>query len=787
MKALTMWIALSVAWNALCCTAQPADVAVVKGTIAVKKDPTHARAHAMYFDSVAKKLAQSGIPFDTLSDEQVIAGKLGACKVAIFPFNTVSQADEIKQVLAFVQGGGKLVWFYSFPRELGAVLGIDKHSYRGKNRDGEFFSMKFVDDRPPGFPKEVHQESPNCRIVEKVSKGSRAIAVWHDKLGKSTGIPAVVLSPDSVYVAHVFWSEADADQQAHLLLAAIGHFLPQKWTEIVDGALRRAAPDAGFEQLDQLSRAGQKNPVARQWADQAAAQAREAGQRLAAKDCGEALKLARQARTSAQNAATALFPSRPYELRGAWVHPNDATDWEAIMSELQAAQFNAVFPLMCGPESAKYPSAYAPQLTRRDHMKECLDAARRHGIEVHVWKANWQVLDSAKERCQKFADEKRFVLSLEQAIGKEEKSSYRWSTRWLDPSEERNRQLEFDMMIELVEKYHPHGIHFDFMRYPESSYCYCDRCRTEFQKWAAIRVAQWPQDCAGKGAHAEKFRDWRRHLQTSLVKRIAEGARRIDPNVKLSLAARASMTGSYESDAQDWVTWSKEGYLDFLCPMNYTDRVEVLRNKLQPQVAAVRGAVPIYAGLGVSPVRSATPVNLSQQIQLARELGADGFLVFALSPFSRAMLPTVRLGPTSAPVTLMPHHKQPVRAVFEYPPGIAGAPERTCLVRKDLAVKVRVAATGKDVKRITARAFRLLAAGGNEEPAAAETQGAGEGMTLTVNLAGTTGVYVIVVRGEATFGDGSRKTYYLRSLPIRIVSQDAATIGGAASKGHTQQ
>ena len=38
----------------------------------------------------------------------------------------------------------------------------------------------------------------------------------------------------------------------------------------------------------------------------------------------------------------------------------------------------------------------------------------------------------------------------------------------------------------------------------------------------------------------------------------------------------------------------------------------------------VGGVLPVYAGIGVSPTRSDTPVNLSQQIALARELGADG-------------------------------------------------------------------------------------------------------------------------------------------------------------------
>ena len=118
--------------------------------------------------------------------------------------------------------------------------------------------MKFADDRPAGFPAAVHQESPNSRVVEKLAPAARVLAVWHDKDGKSTDVPAVILSPQSVYVAHVLWSDADADQQTQLLLAAVGHFLPEKWAELVTGALSKAASEAGYENLDQLAQAALK-------------------------------------------------------------------------------------------------------------------------------------------------------------------------------------------------------------------------------------------------------------------------------------------------------------------------------------------------------------------------------------------------------------------------------------------------------------------------------------------------------------------------------------------------
>ncbi len=631
--------------------------------------------------------------------------------------------------------------------------------------------MKFT-DAPPGFPAEVRQESPSSRIVEEVLPGSRVIAIWHDKDGNSTGVPAVVLSPNGLFVSHVLWPNADADQQTRFLLGAIGHFIPGKWDQIVNGVLAKAASGADRDRLDDLRKAS-KMPLARRWAEKAIAQQRRAREALAAGRFGEALDLANEFSVSVRKAFAATFPSRPYELRGAWLHPDDSTDWETIMSELEDANFNAVFPLMCYPNSAKYPSKYAPQETKRDLMKECLEAARRHGIEVHVWKANWQINAREKEVRQKFIDEGRFVLSLEQAMGKKEKGPIQWSTRWLDPSDERNRQLEYDMMMELVEKYHPDGIHFDFMRYPSRNYCYCDRCRKKFEEWAGVKIEHWPQDCAGKGKLAARYRDWRRHLQTSLVKRIAEGVRKIDPNIHISLAARASIRGAYENEAQDWVTWSKEGYLTMVCPMDYTHSVELLRERLGPQVTAIDGAVPVYAGIGVSPTRSATPVNLSRQIKLARQLGADGFVIFALSPFARAMLPTVKLGATSTPVTIMPHHRQPVKAVFSYPAGIEGAAKRTYRAGQAGSVRWMVTPVRDDVKAIKVQAFLMPAAGGDEIAVKGEA----------VSIPNDPGVYVVVLRGSALLKDGKQKEVYFRSQPLNVLTEERMN-GRLKKKAH---
>ena len=86
-------------FSVFCSVAISSDVAVIKCTIAARKDAAQAHGFAMHTEAVTRKLTQSGLPFDTLTDEQIIAGKLTGYKLAIFPFNTVSQPDEINRSL----------------------------------------------------------------------------------------------------------------------------------------------------------------------------------------------------------------------------------------------------------------------------------------------------------------------------------------------------------------------------------------------------------------------------------------------------------------------------------------------------------------------------------------------------------------------------------------------------------------------------------------------------------------------------------------------------------------
>ncbi len=759
----------------LCAAAfgQQADVAIIKATFSIAERPAEGRGSVTFSKIIESALSQSAVLFDMLTEEQVEEGSLAGYKLVIFPYSAVWHEREIERTLEYVRGGGKLMCFYTAPAELRGPLGFEMLNSPRAEYEGQFQIMTFTEDRPKGFPALVHQDSPNLAVVRPVG-GGRVIANWHDKDSVDTGFPAVVLSENGVYVSHVFKS-GNQSEQALLVLATLGHFVPGSWDRMVEGMLAEAGPAAGFDSLDELIAATAGVPDAEKWAASARALQEEATVALAAQEYERALGLARQSQDDAQRAATGAFSSRPHELRGAWMgFPSDETDWEAIMSELEAANFNALFPLMCDGNVAAYPSAYLPQFTENDQLKLCIEAAHRHGVEVHPWRVNWCILRATDEERQQLADEGLLVLAVEQARGEEEaETTYRWSTRWRDPSDDINRDLEYNAMIEMVEKYDVDGIHFDYMRYPSKFYCYCDRCRSSFEEWAGITVENWPDDCWDGGPNLEAFRDWRRMLQTSLVKRIADRARELDPNVMISLAARASVTGAPENDAQDWRTWAHERYLDMLCPMDYTSSVEVLRRKLEPQMEQIDGAIPVYAGIGVSPSRSASPVNLSQQIQAARELGADGFLLFSLTSFSRGMLPAIGGGVTSEPVAIMPHHRQLLTATFRYPDGIEGAEERTYAVDTVIDVGIRLRAVDADVASITLQVLTMPAVGGEVVAIGERREVPRDSFSSHAELSLAPGIHQVILRGEVASADGKARDFYFRSRPITVLSHEA--------------
>jgi uncharacterized lipoprotein YddW (UPF0748 family) len=185
-------------------------------------------------------------------------------------------------------------------------------------------------------------------------------------------------------------------------------------------------------------------------------------------------------------------------------------------------------------------------------------------------------------------------------------------------------------MVEVARMYPVDGLHFDYIRYPDGDHCYCDGCRKRFEADSGKLVTNWPADCY-HGPRRDEYRTWRCRQITRVVEAVSREAKRVRPGIKISAAVFGAYPSCRQSVGQDWVAWVKAGYLDFICPMDYSASDDAFADLVASQVSLVGNRVPIYAGIGAAAVNP--PMTAEQvlgQIEKARSLGASGFSIFNL-------------------------------------------------------------------------------------------------------------------------------------------------------------
>ena len=359
----------------------------------------------------------------------------------------------------------------------------------------------------------------------------------------------------------------------------------------------------------------------------------------------EAMDQSEAARQKVKEAFCLAQRPLPGEFRAFWCHSAFGVagmSWDEAAGRLADNGFTAIFPnMLWGGVSFGNSKVLPvePQVAARgDQISQCLAACRKHGLQVHVWKVNWNLGSGApKEFVDKLRREHRLQESLH---GKEEP--------WLCPSHPSNQKLEVDSMLEIVRNYDVDGIHFDYIRYPDSDHCFCAGCKERFEQATGRKLLHWPQDVLSEGAIRQQWLDWRRGNITAVVKAVSAGARAIKPRIKLSAAVFSNWASDRDGVGQDWKLWCEKGYLDFVCPMDYTPSNASFENMVSKQVQWA-GRTPCYPGIGVSASTSHFGVDrVIEQINITRRHNTGGFIIFNYGVTeSKDLLPLLGMGITA--------------------------------------------------------------------------------------------------------------------------------------------
>ena len=601
-----------------------------------------------YARSVAKRFSRMlgiiGFTADTFEESSLSAAHLKSRKLIVLPLNAVLSAQATRLLKNFVAGGGKLFVTYNLADTVAPLLGVRQTDWLKAESPGQFASIQLNAPEIPDLPTSLRQASWNITVAAPTTSQTKVIGYWHNMAGESTGLPALFMGEGGIFFSHIFLPD-DILTKTRFLAALLGHLIPEFRRSLAKRTIETMTVVGHADGLKALEGFVQESGVPE------AGHALEAGRRLMGKARAEynskayraAITTARATREAFSKAYFLSHVSLKTEGRAVWNHSGLGAypgDWDRSARELAAAGVNMVLPNMAWAGVVHYSSKVLPQSKTftqyGDQLAQCVAAARKYGLEVHVWKITWNLEGAPKGFVEKMRKDGRTQVS---ATGK--------PLNWLCPSHPKNVQLELESILEIVTNYDVDGIHLDYIRYPGSHACYCEVCRKRFVLATRQQIDAWPAAVLpNTGKYGDRYIEWRSHQITRLVRLLHKRLRAADPNIKLSVAVFGGYPACVTSIGQDWIAWAKAGYVDFVCPMNYTEDTDYFTQLLVNQLALMPKDVAIYPGIGATATNSLlTPDAVVEQVYLSRSLGASGWTIFDYSlDISETVLPAIGMG-----------------------------------------------------------------------------------------------------------------------------------------------
>jgi len=606
---------------------------------------SEAKSIAQFAETVSRCLDELGLDSALLSDLDVTPERLAGRRLVILPHNP-SVPDAVLPLLQeFVAGGGRLLTFYGGPAPVLAMVGLKRGEWQ--HPAAPFQGIVRVGDGIRGQPAFVGQASWNITPALPDAPDARVIAVWRGADGKETDQPALTVTPRGAHMAHVLLPD-DWPAKKRLVLALVGQMVPDVWPQAARRELARAGRFASCSGMDELGAALERegmSPKAKEVWTRALEARQRAETAVQAGAFEKALDEAQEAAKAARIAWCLSRPATPGEHRAFWCHSAfglAGKSWDESIELLARSGFNAILPNLLWGGVAFYPGEvlppYADLATKGDQMQLCLDACRKYGVQCHVWKVNWNM---------GHATDAAFVRKMNEAGRTQRDMAGKTEERWLCPSHPGNQALEIAAMVDIARRYPVDGLHFDYIRYPGGNHCFCDGCRARFEQHLGRAVANWPAEVRAEGEVRTRWLEWRRGNITAVVKAVAEQARQVRPGIRISAAVFSNWPTDRDHVGQDWKLWCEKGYLDFVCPMDYTDSNRTFRTFVRNQLEWSAGK-PCYPGIGLSCwVDPTDPILLIEQIAICRELRTGGFTVFNFDSNAREVLPYLALGATA--------------------------------------------------------------------------------------------------------------------------------------------
>ncbi len=541
-------------------------------------------------------------------------------KLLLFSYLPRIPDTTVNRLKSASETGTKIVVWEGNHAGLARLLGANLGPLLSSHTVGQFNGLRFNSTTWIDPPDHLIQHAWSYRKLTPMP-GSFVLARWEDSRERVSGDAAAILSQRGAWL-NTAWRSGDVETKADALRALIAYLKPWVLRESVTYHRFTASPAAFDHRHPPPAQFSGPAKVMRNRAEMLFKQANllAAEQKLV-----EALRGYRASKTLLRKAHASSIPPWTPGVRGIWDQQGTgfyAGGWEETCKELKAAGLNALFANMATSGRAHYPSAIIPGSktleTHGDQLKAFSHAARRHGLQAHAWKICWKVNSRDAAFRERLKTQGRLMMDAEGN-----------PINWLSLSDPRNVQLEVDAALEMLRHAPLDGLHLDYMRYPGREADYGPAARKAFERQLGRTLPQWPKEVLGPlKARYQRFRQQEVHRA---VETISRAVRAEFPDVILSVAVWGAWPDCADAQGQDWPVWGKNGWIDWLIPMNYTDNLHQFEGWMDLQRRQPGLAEKLVPGIGlISSNAELGPTDLLDQLQQIRKRNLKGFVLYRL-------------------------------------------------------------------------------------------------------------------------------------------------------------
>ena len=330
-------------------------------------------------------------------------------------------------------------------------------------------------------------------------------------------------------------------------------------------------------------------------------------------------------------------------VRGVWMHPGffgpdkaaAIEKMKTTLDEYAAAGINTLVMLVKNTSGHVY---YASEIGvpdgayNWDFFDVFLAEARKRKMEVHPWFCVFpesSILGQVREHPEWLITSPRREI-----VGA------------VNPALPAVRAYEISLMLEVVRKYDVGWVHLDYIRYPceptEPFFSFDGETLKLFKADTGIDMAAVKARDTGNPAWNVWLR-WNTDRVTLFVRELKAALKATGRKVKISAAVFPDAVNARVMIGQDWADWGREGLVDMLNPMLYTNDAKLYEKLTREAVGYGKGKTLVCPGIGIGTSHNQnTPEGMIEQMRLSKALKADGVVYFSSNSLKQPFLDALK-------------------------------------------------------------------------------------------------------------------------------------------------